>query len=161
MARCLPKAWREREWNAYDDDVAIGALKGRECYAGLDLGAPRDLTALVLVFPGDDGKIDVVPQFFMPEVNIVERSSKDRVPYDVWAKQGFITLIPGATIDPSFVAFAIHEASEKYDLRTVAYDRWRIEDLKRELELFVATLPLELFGQGFKKMSPAVDFLER
>jgi len=141
--------------------VTIGALKGRECYAGLDLGAARDLTALVLVFPGDDGKIDVVPQFFMPETNIIERSSEDRVPYDVWAKQGFIKLIPGATIDPSFVAFAIHEASEKYDLRTVAYDRWRIEDLKRELELFGATLPLEPFGQGFKEMSPAVDFLER
>lgn len=31
--------------------------------------------------------IDVVPQFFMPEINIVERSSEDRVPYDVWAKQ--------------------------------------------------------------------------
>ncbi|MBL4600758.1 MAG: hypothetical protein JKX93_17485 [Rhizobiaceae bacterium] len=141
--------------------MVIGALKGRECYAGLGLGATRDLTALVLVFPGDDGKIDVVPQFFMPETNIIERSSEDRVPYDVWAEQGFITLIPGATIDPSFVAFAIHEASEKYDLRTVAYDRWRIENLKRELELFGATLPLEPFGQGFKEMSPAVDFLER
>jgi phage terminase large subunit-like protein len=48
-----------------------------------------------------------------------------------------------------------------YDLRTVAYDRWRIEDLKRELGLFGGTVPLEPFGQGFKDMSPAVDTLER
>ena len=56
LAQRLPKAWREREWNACDDDVAIGALKGRECYGGLGLGATRDLTALVLVFSGDDDR---------------------------------------------------------------------------------------------------------
>ena len=36
-------------------------LQGRPCYAGLDLGATRDMTALVLVFAGDDGEFDIVP----------------------------------------------------------------------------------------------------
>lgn len=55
----------------------------------------------------------------------------------------------------------VWQATQTYDLRTVAYDRRRIEDLKCELGLFDGTVPLEPFGQGYKHMSPAVDNLER
>jgi phage terminase large subunit-like protein len=41
--------------------VAVRDLKGRECYAGLDLGATKDMTALVLVFADGAGAFDVVP----------------------------------------------------------------------------------------------------
>lgn len=156
-ARFIHKA----EWDRCNATVDLQALSGRECYGGLDLSGSRDLTAFVLVFPNDDKSLDVVCQFFMPEANIVNRSNEDRVPYDLWAKQGFITLIPGSTIDPSFVAGSIINAAMTYDLRAVAYDRWRIEDLKRELGLTGMTIPLEPFGQGYKDMSPAVDVLER
>lgn len=156
-ARFIHKA----EWDRCNATVELKALAGRECYGGLDLSGSRDLTAFVMVFPNDDKSLDVVCQFFMPEANIVNRSNEDRVPYDLWAKQGFITLIPGSTIDPSFVAGSIINAAMTYDLRAVAYDRWRIEDLKRELGLMGMTIPLESHGQGWKDMSPAVDFLER
>ncbi|TPW32741.1 terminase large subunit [Pararhizobium mangrovi] len=156
-ARFIHKA----EWDRCADAVDRRALAGCECYGGLDLGATRDLTAFVLVFPGEGGIFDVVPHFFMPESNIAERSNEDRVPYDLWAKQGHITLIPGATIDPGFVADVLANAAQEFDLKTLAYDRWRIEDLRRELGLIGASLPLEPFGQGFKEMSPAVDVLER
>lgn len=156
-ARFIHKA----EWDRCNATVDLQALSGRECYGGLDLSGSRDLTAFVMVFPNEDKSLDVVCQFFMPEANIVNRSNEDRVPYDLWAKQGFITLIPGSTIDPSFVAGSIINAAMTYDLRAVAYDRWRIEDLKRELGLTGMTIPLEPFGQGYKDMSPAVDVLER
>jgi phage terminase large subunit-like protein len=157
VARFIHRA----EWDRCGDAVAVADLAGRECYGGLDLGATRDLTAFVMVFPNPDGVCDVLPYFFMPEQNIEERSNEDRVPYDLWAKQGFITLIPGATIDPGFVAEVITNAGGTYDLKALAYDRWRIEDLRRELGLFGGTLPLVPHGQGFKDMSPAVDTLER
>jgi phage terminase large subunit-like protein len=157
VSRFIHKA----EWDRCKAAPDLARLAGRECYGGLDLSGSRDLTAFVLAFPGEGRSFDIVCQFFMPEANIEERSNEDRVPYDLWAKQGFITLIPGSTIDPSFVAQAVWQATQTYDLRTVAYDRWRIEDLKRELGLFGGTVPLEPFGQGFKDMSPAVDTLER
>lgn len=178
-ARFIHKA----EWDRCAGPVDRKALEGCECYGGLDLGATRDLTAFVMVFPkaistndgfpdlekgpelgpySEGGQcFDVIAHFFMPETNIAERSHEDRVPYDLWARQGFITLIPGATIDPGFVADVIANAAMTYDMRTLAYDRWRIEDLRRELGLIGATLPLEPHGQGFKDMSPAVDVLER
>lgn len=157
VSRFIHKA----EWDANAGAIDLAALEGRECYAGLDLGATRDLTAFVMVFPDNGGRFDVVSQFFMPEANIEDRSNEDRVPYDVWAKQGLITLIPGATIDPGFVADALANAATRYNMTALAYDRWRIEDLRRELGLLGADLPLTPFGQGFKDFSPAVDMLER
>lgn len=157
VSRFIHKA----EWDRCKGAPDLAYLAGRECYGGLDLSGSRDLTAFVLAFPGEGRSFDIVCQFFMPEANIAERSNEDRVPYDLWAKQGFITLIPGSTIDPSFVAMNVFNATQTYDVRTIAYDRWRIEDLKRELGLFGGNVPLEPFGQGFKDMSPAVDMLER
>lgn len=151
----------KREWDNCADPVPLGELEGRECFGGLDLSVSRDLTAFVLVFPRNDGRIDVRPKFFMPGDNIRSRSDEDRVPYDLWAKQGFITLIPGATIDPAFVAEELLQASQVFNIRKLAYDRWRIEDLKRELGIFASNLNLQEFGQGFKDMAPAVDYLER
>ena len=41
-----------------------------------------------------------------------------------------------------------------------ALDRWRIEDLRRELDAIGCEVPLEPHGQGFKDFAPAVDKLE-
>ena len=152
---------RKAEWDACNAPVDVSLFKGRVCYAALDLSATRDLTALTLLFPDDKGMVDVFPVFFMPEHNLVERSHEDRVPYDVWAKQGFITTIEGSAIDPSVVALTIADFAAQFDIKSLAYDRWRIKDLQRELEAIGCTLETTPHGQGFKDMSPAVDILER
>ena len=46
------------------------------------------------------------------------------------------------------------------DVRAVAFDRWRIDQLRRELDRMGAELPLVEFGQGFQSFSPALDVLE-
>ena len=149
------------EWDACDAAVDAKALTGRICWGGLDLGGTRDLTAAVFVFPREDGDVDVLPRFFMPEARIEARSDEDRVPYALWAQQGYITLIPGATIDPGYIADFLMRMDETYDIQSIAFDRWRIEDLKRELGLLGGGLPLSSHGQGFRDMSLAVDALER
>lgn len=149
------------EWDACAGTVDVATLKGRPCFGSLDLSAARDLTAWVLLFPMDDGTLHVLPRFFLPENGIADKSEADKVPYDVWARQGLLDLIPGSTIDPSFVAEVMAEDAARFDIQAVAYDRWRIEDLKRELAAIGAELNLVPHGQGFKDMSPAVDVLER
>ena len=154
----------KREWdNCNKAPVDPEALKGRDCYAGLDLSAARDLTAFVLVFPMDDGSFEVLPRFFLPEFDISGKSENDRVPYDLWAKQesARLTLLPGKVIDPALIAEYIADASTEYNILGIAYDRWRIEDLRRELEALSVELPLVAMGQGFKDFAPAVDTLER
>lgn len=128
-------------------------------YAGLDLSARTDLTALVVV-----GKVagvwQVRPYFWTPEQGIFERAKKDRAPYDVWAAQGFLRTTPGATVDYETVALDIAELLADLDVSAIAFDRWRIDLLQKELERIGLDLPLIPHGQGFKDMSPALDTLE-
>jgi phage terminase large subunit-like protein len=133
---------------------------GMECYAGLDLSASRDLTAFVLVFP-IDGVYHVVPQFFLPSDGLRDKAKAEKVPYDVWADKGYLDTIDGPVIVPAIVARAVAEASERYNIKMLAYDRWRIHDFQRELDTIGVQIPMAPFGQGFKDMAPAVDKLEQ
>lgn len=148
------------EWEANGGSFDVDALTGETCFGGLDLSASRDLTAFVLVFPSEDGTFDVLPSFFLPKENIREKAAADRVPYDLWANSGHLNLVPGKVIDPGFIAKAIAETAAKFDIGAIAFDRWRIEDLRRELSAIGCEVHLEPHGQGFKDFSPAVDRLE-
>ncbi|MDT4868196.1 Phage Terminase [compost metagenome] len=128
-------------------------------YGGLDLSARTDLTALVLIGKMA-GKWQVRPFFWTPEQGVLERAKRDRAPYDVWVRQGFIRTTPGATVDYEAVALDVAEILADLDVSAIAFDRWRIDLLKKELERIGLELPLVAHGQGFKDMSPALDALE-
>ncbi|ADK85603.1 Terminase [Desulfarculus baarsii DSM 2075] len=148
----------QADWEACRGEVDPEALRGRPCWAGLDLGSTTDLTALVLYFPEDGGA--VLPFFWVPAENLDEREDDDRVPYRTWASQGLIETTPGRAIDRRAIAMRLAEVASRFDLKGVAYDRWRIEDLKVILADEGIELPLTPWGQGFKDMAPAVDLLE-
>ncbi len=129
-------------------------------YGGLDLSARTDLTALVLIGQDEDGVWHVHPHFWTPEQGLAERARRDRAPYDVWARQGLLRTTPGAAIDYEVIARDMAEILSDLDIQAVAFDRWRIDVLKKELDRLGMELPLVPFGQGFKDMSPALDALE-
>ena len=149
--------WKENGGNVYN----IRSLKGRPCYAGLDLGATKDMTALVLVFADNDGGFDVVPFCWLPGETLQEREDEDNMPYRLWAKDGDLLTFPGRSTDPKAVALQIAELHGLCSIKALAFDRWRIEDLKRELDAIGCRLELVPFGQGYKDLSPAVDRLEQ
>lgn len=135
-------------------------LRAGPVYAGLDLSSRQDLTSMVLTARAADGTEHVRPYFWAPEDGVRERSDRDRAPYDVWARQGLLELTPGTSIGYDWVARRLAELSARYPIRALRYDRWRIEDLKRELDRIGCRLPLEEHGQGYRDMSPSVDNLE-
>jgi len=147
-------------WMTNAGDPLPEAFEANPVYAGLDLSARQDLTALVLVAKDGAGITHVRPYFWTPSVGLAERSKRDRTPYDLWAQQGLIETTPGASVDYEYVALRLGEIMGDYDLRVVAYDRWRIDTLKRELERMGVTVPLVPFAQTVKDMSPAIDTTE-
>lgn len=149
------------EWMTCAEAPDLERLKGRECFAGLDLSAVRDLTALVLVFPDDQGRFDVLPFFWLPGDSLREREDEDRVPYTAWRLGGQLLTTPGATIDPAFIAAKVAEVAALYDLRMLGFDRWRIDTFQKALGEIGAEIDMEAFGQGYKDMAPAVDLIER
>jgi len=98
--------------------------------------------------------------FWALEIGLADRARRDRSPYEVWHRQGFLRTTPGASIDYEHVATDMAELLESLEVRAIAFDRWRIDVLKKELDRIGLDLPLEPFGQGFKDVSPALDTLE-
>jgi len=113
----------------------------------------------VLVHQDIDGEFHVQPHFWLPG-DVLACEDRDGLPYSVWAREGFLTLA-GATTDPKTIALAIAEMSSRYRIMTLGFDRWRVGDLKRELDAIGCDVVLVPHGQGFKDMTPAVDIVER
>lgn len=149
------------EWKACGADLRPD-LEGKPCWLALDMAATRDLTALVAVFPDDDGGVDVMAQFYLPSDGLADRGERDRVPYTVWRDHGFLTATPGAATDPRFIAATVAQLCTRFQVQALAYDRWRIETFKMALaDEGVTDLEMVEHGQGYRDMGPAVDVLER
>jgi phage terminase large subunit-like protein len=136
----------------------------RPQYGGLDLSEVNDLTAFVPI-ADVDGAWHVKPVFWLPEEGLRERSRKDRVPYDQWAKEGHLTLIPGKTVDYDFVARHIAEIIRTRNVQKIAFDRWnwmhfRPAMIRAGLSDVMVDKKFMEFGQGYKSMSPALRDLE-
>lgn len=130
---------------------------------GLDLSSVSDLTALVGVERTEEG-YDVHPTFWLPGEGLAEKSRADRVPYDVWHRDGFLRTTPGASIEYEFVAEYLRGVFDSFDVRGVAFDRWGMRHLRPYL-VRAGFSEEELarfkdFGQGFTSMSPALRQLE-
>lgn len=134
--------------------------KVRECYIGVDLSSRNDLTAVVVAGRDEDGYVHVLPYFFTPQIGLLDRSARDREPYDLWVESGLITATPGPSVDYAYVAQQLAELCDLYPVKTIPFDRWRIDVLKQEVARLGLELPLVPFGQGFKDMTPALDTLE-
>jgi len=106
-----------------------------------------------------EGIFHVQPHYWLPG-DVHEQTEQDRAPYEEWIEKGFITAIGEAT-DPRIIANKIAELSGRYRIQTLAFDRWRIADLKRELNAIGCGVALVPHGQGYRDMTPAVDCLER
>lgn len=159
----------ETKWIPWDHWQACGAavdadgMRGRICYGGLDLSSNIDVSAFVLVFPpqGNGDQYQVIPRFWIPEEAMVERSRRDRVPYDAWVRQGLITATPGNVIDYAWILDQIDQDAQAYDIREVAFDRWGATKIATELMERGGEDWLVQFGQGYVSMSPAMRELER
>lgn len=135
--------WLTHEmWSGGDEPP--GPLAGRLAYGGLDLGARSDLAAFLAVLPNDDGTLDVVPHFWLPEDAIAERVKKDRVPYDAWVKQGFIKTTPGNVTDYDTIRADLNrfigvteneeEIADFADLYEIGYDPHDATQLATQLQ---------------------------
>jgi len=151
--------WLDMEkWDAIDTPLDFAELEGAKCYAGLDLATSIDIAAFVMVFPIGD-TFQVLPFFWIPEENMRDRELKDRVPYERWVRQGYMTATPGNVINYDMIREDIKRLATKYDIREVAFDRWGATQITQELE--AEGFCMVRFGQGFSSMSQPTKELQR
>ena len=155
-------------WDACAGTVDVEDLLGRPCYAGLDLSTITDLSSLVLVFDEDpDGRRPVLPYFWIPGDGLKERQNRDKVPYDVWIREGYLNADSHKTIDYDLIAARIEWSLENFEVLGFGFDRWRIKDLQAAMR----RIGLDNFiddkdrffpiGQGYRDGNSCVEALEQ
>lgn len=137
-----------------------GPIEKKKVWGGLDLSSVGDLTALELVT--EDGGVHT--ECWLPDEGLAEKSRQDRVPYDLWKKQGFLNTTPGRAIQYEHIAESLRGVFDRCDVQKIAFDRALFEHLKpwlqkanfsdREMEKFIP------YGQGTLSMTPALRELE-
>ena len=113
----------------------IPDLTGKECYIGIDMSSKIDLTSVGFDIPLDDDNFIVLSHSFMPADTIAAKRNTDKVPYDLWIKQGWITVIPGAVVDYRFVHKYIREEIDQRGLipKESCFDPWSAQAIANDM----------------------------
>ena len=130
--RLIPmKKWRDVNETPVDRRM----LLGEDCYCGLDLASTKDIAAFVKLFPNEEmNTVFVLPRFWIPRERMMQKIKHDKVPYDVWEKQGLITVTDGEIIDYGVVIKDIQQDAEDFNIKEVAFDPWNAVQLALHLE---------------------------
>lgn len=138
-------------------------LRGRRCYAGIDLSRTRDMTSVVFLFPwieDDPEAIRIWPLFWLPEITAQNRDHL--FPFRSWAGAGHLTLTRGDVVDYKQVredAVAFAEANE-LEVVKIFFDQHYAEEMTQEL---MEALRCErvAVSQSLMTLSPIAKELER
>lgn len=161
------------EWKACQNGRTIEL--GEEIYLGLDLSSTNDLTALVGV-SAERGADRIGAWHWKPLELLADHAKRDNFDYVTHAsEQGgrWLSTTPGKLIDYEHIADHIAWVHANYKIKGLAYDRARMDDLKKEMrraglyfydakeEPIYGAIRLVDWGQGWVSMTPAIDALER
>lgn len=162
----LPRA----KWDACTTDAGSWkdmwkTYRGRKAYLACDVSATQDITALVAVLPPetDDDRWVIIPRFWLPDGNLIERAERDRrVNWKHWVEIGALETTPGDAVDQNFVMHAIFEGLENFIVPKVGFDPWNSIKLKGDLQLagWDGDLTHDL-RQGHQTLGPPTKEFER
>lgn len=142
-------------WNNALQKVDYEKIKNLPNWCGLDLSSSQDITAFVQVFYDDDiDKIIVYPHLFTPKGTLLDREERDKVPYSLWVKQGYLNALDG-----NFINFnQLHDwIKEREAVEQILFDRWGSPATQSALE---EDFELVGFGQGFRSMTGIIREFE-
>lgn len=143
-------------WAKCAGAFGISELEGLKCWGGLDLSNVSDITAFVLLFEYKD-KFALVPKFWIPEEKLQEKIAKENVGFAEWVDKGYVTVTPGNVTDYDFIKADIFAMAQKYDIISIAYDRWNSS--QTVIQMQDEGLEMSPFGQGYGSMSaPTKEF---
>lgn len=147
-------------WMANAGEVSEEELAGKRCFVGVDLSASQDITAVVYVFPPEDeGKYRILPRFFIPGDNLIDRERRDKVPYTDWVTRGLVETTAGDVIDYDTIEARILEHAERFQIEEIAYDPWKAQEIVNHLtEAGFTMVPVY---QRYSGMSGPSDTFER
>ncbi len=150
----------EEAWSAVQGEVDPETLKGCRCWLSLDLSQKNDLTALTAVWIGEDGHLYAKTWYWTTKQGLADRARADQAPYEQWVEQGYLTAVPGAVIDKTYVAQQVAEIVAEHDVQFLAFDPAGMADFIKAcddvgLDVWKYEGPEKPEGKGLKLVSHA------
>jgi phage terminase large subunit-like protein len=139
---------------------------GQQVWIGLDLSQNRDITALgAVVRTGTDANnkplFDAWVEAWTPGDTIEARELRDKIPYTVWKRQGFIHAPLGESINYRHVAQTLAEYAERYDVQMVAYDRFAFKRFEEDVNELGLSVEFVEHPQGGLKKGKATEAMQK
>ena len=150
-------------WRANDGPVDEITRRLAAIHLGLDLSRKVDLSSAVAAWRNDEDEISLETYAFAPTDGLKQRELRDKAPYQQWAKDGNLTLTPGAAVEYKWVSQFLAEKFRGCRIATLQFDRWKIDDFKEAavpefLNMIEEWVPV---GQGTVSMNPRLDAFEQ
>lgn len=150
--------WLSPELWAACSTGPAGQTDGREAWCGLDLAATTDVSAFVAALPADDGSVDVLCRFWIPDEGLEDRERRDRVPWSQWVREGRVTATSGSVTDYDVIRNEIVEFSRTHNVKRIGVDRWNATQLANQL--MGEGLDVVAYPQNFQGMNSPSRLLE-
>jgi phage terminase large subunit-like protein len=148
-------------WLSFEDlnntaTYDLSKLKPRYGIGGVDLSSTTDLTnATVIFMVKDDPTIYVLQMYWLPEDLMEQKIKEDKIPYDIWKKQGLLETTPGNRVHYKFVTEWFLKVQNELDiyLPWIGYDSWSATYFVEEMAAFFGKEAMEPVIQGKKTLS--------
>ena len=140
-------------------EAELAMLDGRQCYGGVDLSYVNDLTASCRVFPMDDGTFWCLWDYYIPDAEMHKRIVKDRMPYDVWTRDGWVSPTPGDTIDYNYVEGRWIQHRADCHINEVGFDPYNASQFVNDMQ--AEGFEMVVIRQTFLTLSPTTKELMR
>ncbi len=153
------------KWKACEVEELPIDIKGQPVYIGLDLSAKLDMTSVSFVIPftrEDDDRGNPVLEYivfchsFIPSrERLIEHIRVDKVAYDAWERQGFITVTDTPIVDQSRMLNYIFEFVKSHELKIQCFCFDPANAAKIMMDLAAEGFVVEEVFQSYKHLNEA------
>lgn len=152
----MGESWLTFEQANNEERFNISELKPRYGIGGVDLSSTTDLTCATVIFqvPNNE-KIYVEQMYWLPEELLEQRTKEDKIPYDLWMKNGLLRVSQGNKVHYRDVVEWFRELQDEKDiyLYKVGYDGWSATYFVEDMKGAFGQETMEAVAQGKKTLS--------
>ena len=165
------------KWDKLAEVMHEKDLAGKAWGEAIDLSDLHDVTALVRLFPLDDGRLYIKPKFFLPESVLRRDDEPDLVKtYQRWASEGmlpndhpeyepWLNIMKGEVIDHDEIVLEVLADIEKYgrvgEPYNVPFDKYHMKQPANKIESAAPIANMLKCDQGFSFMTEPCMLLEQ
>jgi phage terminase large subunit-like protein len=153
----LPIEKIQQNKNIQIDVSSLGKIRA---VGAFDLSLTGDWSVFTICFSYKN-KYSFIHKFYLPQETLSNRYKNENINIKEWINNGLITIVPGATVDYSYIYNDITAAYKKYNLTEVCFDPWKSSELIKKLETEVPELTLVPVEQSLKSFSPLTQKYEK